>query len=75
MKIVNLTRRKEISKALARRYQRARKKEKIEVLNESIKMTGYHRIYARWLLRNWGKKIGVRREGGKMRRKAVGYYP
>ena len=65
MKIVNLTTRKEMSKALARRYQRARKKEKTEILNVFVKMTGYHRVYARWLLRNWGKKIEVRREGGK----------
>ncbi len=65
MKIVNLTTRKEMSKALARRYQRARKKEKTEILNVFVKMTGYHRVYARWLLRNWGRKIEVRREGGK----------
>jgi len=60
MKIVNLTTRKEMSKALARRYKRAKKKEKTEILNVFVKMTGYHRVYASWLLRNWGRKIEIR---------------
>ncbi len=64
-KIVNLTTRKEMSKALARRYQKVRKKEKTEILDVFVEMTGYHRVYARWLLRNWGRKIEIRGKEGK----------
>ena len=64
-KIVNLTTRKEMSKALARRYQKVRKREKTEILDVFVEMTGYHRVYARWLLRNWGRKIEIRGKEGK----------
>lgn len=43
----------------AGRYRRARKKEKIQLLNEFIEITGYTRSYARLVLRNHGKRIQV----------------
>ncbi len=64
-KAINLTVRKEMSKALARRYQRGRKKEKTEILDVFVEMTGYHRVYARWLLRNWGRKVEVKGKDGR----------
>lgn len=53
---ISMTTRKELSRELAQRYQRARKKERGQILGEIIAVTGYNRCYASWLLRNWGRK-------------------
>ncbi len=55
--------RKAVTREVATRYQRATKGEKRLILDEFIKLTGYNRSYAAYLLRNWGRKIGVRLEG------------
>jgi len=49
--------RRTVTKLFAERYQRATKKEKGELLNEYLKMTGYDRCYGAWLLRGHGKRV------------------
>lgn len=49
---------KAITKEVARRYRKARKKEKGGMLNEFVAITGYNRNYAAWALRNWCREIG-----------------
>ena len=55
--------RKAVIKETYRRYRRSTKKEKGEILNEFIKLTGYKRKYASWILRNWGKTIWIKFDG------------
>lgn len=52
--------RKTVTKALAREYQRARKKDKGALLDQFTAATGYSRPYAAWLLRNHGKRVEIR---------------
>jgi hypothetical protein len=47
--------RKSLVRETAKRYQRAKKKEKGEILNEFEKLTGYNRKYAIHILANEGK--------------------
>lgn len=56
---------KTITKELAQRYQKARKKERKKILNEFVSLTGYNRSYASWLLRNCGRKLLMWRKGKK----------
>ena len=49
--------RKAVTAATRGRYQRASKKEKGKILNEFIELTGYHRVYARAVLRTVERKI------------------
>src|SRR5690242_8194215 len=49
--------RRTVTKLFAERYRRATKKEKGELLNEYLKMTGYDRCYGAWLLRGHGKRV------------------
>lgn len=42
---------------MAKRYRKARKKEKGNMLDEFVQTTGYNRNYASWLLSNWGREI------------------
>jgi len=51
--------RKVISKEVAKRYQKARKREKSKILDEFVELTGYNRKYGSWLLRNWGREVVV----------------
>lgn len=51
--------RKPIYRETAKRYQKARKKEKKEILNQFIKLTGLTRNHAATLLRNHGRKIKI----------------
>ncbi|MBT9130140.1 MAG: hypothetical protein DDT40_00516 [candidate division WS2 bacterium] len=48
---------KNVTKEVAKRYQKVRKKEKGRILDELVALTGYYRTYASWLLRNFGRKI------------------
>jgi len=56
--------RKKISKKIAERYQRARKKEKGKILDEFVSLMGYNRNYASWLLRNIGRKVVIKGKRG-----------
>ena len=49
--------RKAVTAAIRSRYQRASKKEKGKILAEFIELTGYHRVYARSVLRTGERKI------------------
>lgn len=51
--------RQKITAALAGRYQRVRKKDKVLLLNEFIALTGYTRSYATYVLRSHGKKVRI----------------
>ena len=55
-KELDMTVRKRISRILAERYCRVRKKEKKQILDEFVKTFGYNRSYASWLLRMLGKR-------------------
>jgi len=58
-KEISMVVRKVISKEIARRYQKARKREKSKILDEFVELTGYNRKYGSWLLRNWGREVVV----------------
>jgi len=55
---------KAVTRETAKRYQRAHKREKSKILDEFIKTTGYSRWYARYILRNWERKIILRTQTG-----------
>src|SRR3990172_8266507 len=54
---------KAVTREVAKRYQKASKKQKGLMLTEFIALTGYHRTYASWLLRNMGRKITLKVKG------------
>lgn len=56
--------RRAVTREVAKRYRKATKKQKGEILSEFVVLTGYHRTYASWLLRNIGGKILLRVNGG-----------
>ncbi len=56
---------KAVSREVAKRYQRSRKKEKGGILKEFVQVTGYTRCYASYVLRSWGRKIVLRTDGGR----------
>ena len=49
--------RKAVTAAIRSRYQGASKKEKGKILAEFIELTGYHRVYARSVLRTVERKL------------------
>ncbi len=49
-----------VAKEVARRYRRARKKDKGQILDEFIKLTGYNRKYGADVLRIYGKRLYVK---------------
>jgi len=51
--------RKAVTKASCEAYRKARKRDKSRILNQFVEMTGYHRKYAAWLLRNHGRRVEV----------------
>lgn len=52
--------RKAVTKEVAERYRRATKSKKGAILSEFVKLTGYNRSYAAYLLRNWGRKVKLK---------------
>jgi len=50
---------KALTGEISKRYQKAEKKEKTEILNELVKTTGYNRKYVLHVLANWGKTTAV----------------
>ncbi|TFG74827.1 MAG: transposase [Chrysiogenales bacterium] len=55
---------KELSKETARRYQKASRGEKGDILNEFCQAIGYNRHYAASILRNWGRAVYWRSANG-----------
>ena len=54
---LKMAERKAVTAAIRSRYQRASKKEKGKILAEFIELTGYHRVYARSVLRTVERKL------------------
>lgn len=71
---LSLKARKEVSKELAKRYQKASRKEKKKILDEFVKLSGYNRCYASYLLRNWGRKVVINSIGGKRNENNIDSY-
>jgi len=57
---LTMSEKKAITKEVARRYRKARKREKGGILDEFVATTGYNRSYASWVLSNWGREISRR---------------
>lgn len=51
--------RRSVSAVVAKRYQKATKKEKGTILGEYTQLTGYNRCYAAFLLRNQGRRMRI----------------
>lgn len=54
---------KAVTRVVAKRYQKANKKQKGQILDEFVALTGYNRCYARYVLRNCGRKVYLRTKG------------
>ena len=74
--------RRELTQQVARRYQKAARKEKCLILSEFVSSSGYNRSYAATLLRGYGKKHLMHTDKGplvyqttKKRRKGGGRPP
>lgn len=61
---LSMATRKELSKEVARRYQRASRGGKSAILGEFCQEVGYDRHYAAFLLRHWGRPVHLRLPGG-----------
>ena len=59
--------RRTVSAVTSREYQRASKSEKGRILQTFTRQTKLNRVYAAWLLRNWGKKVWCRVDGKPVR--------
>ena len=56
---LSMQEKKALTGEISKRYQKAEKKEKTEILNELVKTTGYNRKYVLHVLANWGKTTAV----------------
>jgi hypothetical protein len=54
---------KAVTKEVAKRYQKASKKQNGVILNEFVALTDYNRSYASYVLRNLGKRVLIRVKG------------
>ena len=57
---IPMAERRVLTKHFAKEYQRSRKGEKGKILDRFVEATGYHRVYAAWLLRNHGRRVWVK---------------
>lgn len=70
---LTMTERKKATAVVAGRYQKARKKAKVIILDEFTQLTGYGRKYASYVLRSHGRKIRINEQyviQGDIRKKA-----
>jgi len=51
-----MSERRAVTRQMAHQYQAARKKQRGELLAQCVRLTGYSRPYAAFVLRNWGRK-------------------
>jgi hypothetical protein len=51
--------RRSVTAVVAKRYNKATKKEKGTILGEYTQLTGYNRCYAAFLLRNHGRRMRI----------------
>jgi len=58
---------KALTREISKKYQKARKKEKTQILNELVKTTGYNRKYILHVLANWGKTVVTSIDGKAVR--------
>lgn len=54
---------KTITKEIAKRYNRVKKKQKSKILDELVALTGYNRSYASLVLLNWYRKLTIYQNG------------
>jgi len=54
---LSLKERRVVVKEIPVRYKKVKKKEKGKILDEFVKLTGYNRCYASYLLRTYEKKV------------------
>lgn len=58
---LNMDQKRAVTGKLAAKYRGCKsRKERVRILDQVVELTGYHRKYAAWLLRNYGKKRAVR---------------
>ena len=50
---LTMSERRAVTRQMAPRYQGARKKQRSQLLEEFVRLTGYCRSYAAFVLRNW----------------------
>jgi len=62
---LSLRERRAVIKEVSKRYKEARKKEKSKMLDEFVKLTGYTRCYALYVLRMYKKKVVIYLKGGR----------
>jgi len=61
MERLTMNEKKKLTRLTAKRYHKARKRDKRTILNEFIHSTGYHRTYAAFVLRNECKTVRIGR--------------
>ena len=54
---LTMAQRKAVTRELAQRYRRATRREKGEILDQWVQLTGHTRNHASWLLRCWGRTV------------------
>jgi hypothetical protein len=73
-----MAQRRAVTQKLAQEYRGANRRAKGKLLDTLVKLTGYNRCYAAWLLRHWGRKYLMKIDGqmvqlvvGAVRRRAA----
>ncbi len=61
---LSLKERRAVVKEIPVRYKKVKKKEKGKILDEFVKLTGYNRCYASYLLRTYEKKVVIYGQDG-----------
>src|SRR5512134_3723484 len=56
MEALTMSERRAVTRQMASQYQSARKKQRSQILEQFVRLTGYSRSYAAFVLRNWGRK-------------------
>ncbi len=62
---LSLKERRAVVREVSQRYKKTNRKEKGKILDEFVKLTGYNRCYAAYLLRMYEKKVAIYGKDGK----------